>query len=154
MGDLTPGGDASLKGLVAAAVADLQRLIRAQVQLAKLELQQTGKDAAKTSVFLILALSMAGTGGLFLLVTIAYVLVALGLPVWAGFGIVTLFLFIVAAAFGLLGRREAQRIKGPERTIAQIEKTKAMLSGGSAPASEVAVAGEAGAELPAPQPGT
>lgn len=149
MGDLTPGGDTSLKGLVAAAVADLQRLIRAQVQLAKLELQQTGREAAKTSVFLILALSMAGTGGLFLLVTIAYVLVALGLPVWAGFGIVTLFLFIVAAVFGLMGRREAQRIKGPERTIAQIEKTKAMLSGSGAQAS-----GEAAPELPAPQPGT
>ena len=153
MGDLTPGGDTSLKGLVAAAVADLQRLIRAQVQLAKLELQQTGREAAKTSVFLILALSMAGTGGLFLLVTIAYVLVALGLPVWAGFGIVTLFLFIVAAAFGLLGRREAQRIKGPERTIAQIEKTTAVLSGGGATASSTPAITPV-AEAPASPAGT
>ncbi|MBM3688107.1 MAG: phage holin family protein [Actinobacteria bacterium] len=152
MGDLTPGGDTSLKALVAAAVADLQRLIRAQIQLAKLELQQTGRNAAKTSVFLAGALSMAATGGLFLLVSIAYVLVALGLPVWAGFGIVTLFLFVIAGVLGLLGRREAQRIKGPERTMAQIEKTKAMLSGGGAAAGD-AVAAQAVAEVPAP-PGT
>lgn len=132
MSDLTPGGDASLKGLIAAAVADLQRLIRAQVQLAKLELQQTGREAAKTSILLVGALVMGGTAALFLLVTIAYVLVALGLPVWAGFGIVTLVLFIVAAVLGLLGKKESEKIKGPERTIAQIEQTKAMLSRGSA----------------------
>ena len=133
MSDLTPGGDASIKGLIAAAVADLQRLIRAQVQLAKLELQQTGREAAKTSIFLVGALVMAGTGGLFLLVTIAYVLVALGLPVWAGFGIVTLFLFIVGAILGLLGKKESAKIKGPERTIAQIEKTTAALSAAASP---------------------
>ena len=134
MSDLTPGGDASLKGLIAAAVADLQRLIRAQVQLAKLELQQTGREAAKTSILLVGALVMGGTGALFLLVTLAYVLVALGLPVWAGFGIVTLVLFIVAAVLGLLGKKESAKIKGPERTIAQIEQTKAMLSRGPTPA--------------------
>lgn len=133
MSDPTAGGEASLKALIASAVADLQRLIKAQVALAKIELQESGRAAAKTSVFLIGALTMAGTGGLFLLVTLAYVLVALGLPVWAGFGIVTLLLFIVAMVFGLLGRKSAQAITGPERTIAEIEKTKAMLTGASTP---------------------
>ena len=66
-------------------------------------------------------------GGIFLLVTFAYVLVALGLPVWAGFGIVTLVLFIVAAVLGLLGKKESAKIKGPDRTIVQIEQTKAAL---------------------------
>lgn len=123
-----PGAETSLKALVGAAVADLQRLIKAQLELAKLELQQTGKAAAKTSGLLIGALMMAGMGGIFLLVTLAYVLVALGLPVWAGFGIVTLLLFIVAAVLGLLGKKAADGIKGPERTVAQIEQTKAALS--------------------------
>ena len=138
MSDLSPGGETSIKSLIAAAVADLQKLIRAQVQLAKLELQQTTRDAAKTSIFLVGALVMAGTGGLFLLVTIAYVLVALGLPVWAGFGIVTLFLFIVAAVLGLLGKKQSEKIKGPERTIAQIEQTTAMLSNAANP-PEIAI---------------
>lgn len=129
MSDLTPGGDAPLKELIASAVADLQRLIKAQIALAKLELQQTGRAAGKTSIFLLGALSMAGLGGIFLLVTLAYVLVALGLPVWAGFGIVTLFLFLVALVLGLLGKKASEQIKGPERTVAEIEKTKAALQG-------------------------
>lgn len=131
----TPSTDTSLKALIGAAVADLQRLIKAQVELAKLELQQTGRAAAKTSGLLIGALVMGGVGGLFLLVTLAYVLVALGLPVWAGFGIITLLLFIVAGVLGLLGKKAADGIKGPEQTIAEIERTKAAvqeaLSGGS-----------------------
>lgn len=127
MPETNPAGEQSIKALVAAAVADLQRLIKAQIALAKLELQQSGRAAGKTGILLAGALSMAAMGGVFLLVTLAYVLVALGLPVWAGFGIVTLVLFIVAAILGLLGKRESGKIKGPERTIAQIEQTKASL---------------------------
>ena len=127
MPDTTPPGEASIKALVAAAVADLQRLVKAQIALAKLELQQTGKAAGKTGIFLVGALSMAALGGIFLLVTLAYVLVALGLPVWAGFGIVTLVLFITAAILGLLGKKESAKIKGPDRTIAQIEQTASTL---------------------------
>ncbi|MFZ8910967.1 MAG: phage holin family protein [Candidatus Nanopelagicales bacterium] len=127
MPDTTPAGEASIKALVAAAVTDLQRLIKAQIALAKLELQQSGRAAGKTGIFIVGALSMAAMGGIFLLVTLAYVLVALGLPVWAGFGIVTLVLFLVAAVLGLLGKKASSKIKGPDRTIAQIEQTKAAL---------------------------
>ena len=59
---------ASLKELVSSAVADLQRLVKAQVELAKWELQQTGQAAAKTSLLVLIALTMAGLGGIFLLV--------------------------------------------------------------------------------------
>ena len=107
MPDTTPPGEASIKALVAAAVADLQRLVKAQIALAKLELQQTGRAAGKTGIFLVSALSMAAMGGIFLLVTLAYVLVALGLPVWAGFGIVTLVLFI-AGLTTIVQRRSIQ----------------------------------------------
>ena len=128
MTDLTPGGDAPIKALIAAAVTDLQRLIKAQVALAKLELQQSGRAAGKTSIFIVGALSMAGVGGLFLLVTLAYV-IAILLPVWAGFGIVTLVLFLIAVVLGLFGKKAAAQIKGPERTVAEIEKTKSALQG-------------------------
>jgi len=129
-----PGGNMNevpLRQLLASVVADLQRLVKAQVELAKIEIAGSAKAAAKTGGLLTAALIMAGTGGLFLLVTIAYALVALGLPVWAGFGIVTLVLFIVAIVLVLLGRSAAKGIHGPERTIAEIEKTKAMFSGSS-----------------------
>ncbi len=128
------GEDVPLKKLLTSAITDMQRLIKAQVELAKLEIAGSAQAAAKTGGLITGALVMAGTGGLFLLVTIAYVLVALGLPVWAGFGIVTAFLFLVAVVLGLLGRSAAKKIKGPERTIAEIEKTKAALTGGGAAA--------------------
>lgn len=120
--------DVSIKELISAAVADLQRLVKAQVALAKLEILNTTKTAAKTSGLLIGALMIAGLGFIFLLVTLAYVLVALGLPVWAGFGIVTLLLMISAAILGLLGKKEAEKIKGPEKTIEEIDKTKVALT--------------------------
>jgi uncharacterized membrane protein YqjE len=129
MPETTPPGEASIKALIAAAVADLQRLVKAQIALAKLELQQSGRAAGKTGILLVGALSMAAMGGIFLLVTIAYVLVALGLPVWAGFGIVTLVLFIGAAILGLIGKKESAKIKGPERSIAEIEQTRDTLQG-------------------------
>lgn len=129
------GDDVPLRTLITSAIADLQRLVKAQIELAKLELAGSAQAAAKTGGLITGALVMAGVGGLFLLVTIAYVLVALGLPVWAGFGIVTLFLFIVAVVLGLLGRASAKKITAPERTIAEINKTKAMFSGDSAPAT-------------------
>ena len=128
MTETSPAGDQSIKALIAAAVADLQRLIKAQIALAKLELQQSGRAAGKTGILLAGALSMAAMGGIFLLVTIAYVLVALGLPVWAGFGIVTLVLFLVAAVVGFLGYRSSQTIKGLPKTVAEIEQTKAAIS--------------------------
>lgn len=122
-------GEASIKALIAAAVADLQRLIKAQIALAKLELQQSGRAAGKTGIFIAGALSMAAMGGIFLLVAMAYVLVALGLPVWAGFGIVALVLFIIAAILGLLGKKESAKIKGPERSITEIEQTRDTIQG-------------------------
>lgn len=127
--------DPTIRELVTSAKNDLQRLVKAQVALAQAEMTQTGQAVAKTSGLFIGALIMVSVGGLFLLVTLAYVLVALGLPVWAGFGIVTLVLFIVGVVLGLLGRRSAQGIKAPERTIAEIERTKAALAGEVAPAT-------------------
>lgn len=132
-----PGADTSIKTLITTAVSDLQKLIKAQVELAKLEIAGSAQAAAKTGGLLTGAILMAATGGLFLLVTIAYVLVAVGLPVWAGFGIVTGFLFLVAMILGLLGRSAAKKIKGPERTLVEIEKTKAALSGSVAPADGI-----------------
>ena len=68
-------------------------------------------------------------GVIFLLVTLAYVLVELGLPVWAGFGIVTLVLLLVGAIIALVGMRRAKTVHGPERSMAALEATKTTLRG-------------------------
>lgn len=116
--------DPSIRELVTSATNDVQKLVKGQIELAKLEIQESMQTAVVAFALLIVAGVLAGLGGIFLLVTIAYVLVALGLPVWAGFGIVTLALFLIALILGLVGKKRASSIKGPEHTQIQIEKTK------------------------------
>ena len=118
----------SLGSMVSGLTEDVSSLVRDQIALTKAELSQSAKTAAASSVLFIVAAALAGLGFVFLLVTAAYGLVAAGLPTWAGFGIVTLLLIIVAGITGYLGRNRAQMVKPPERAIAQLEQTKAVLS--------------------------
>lgn len=115
---------ASIRDLLGQAVNDVVRLGRAQIALAQTELKATGEAVGKTSVFFVLAASMGLFGLIFVLITIAYVLVQLGLPTWAGFGIVALLLIISAVVFALLGRSQAQRIKAPIVALEEFEKTR------------------------------
>lgn len=151
----TPAGDSdpSLRALLASARADLSRLVKAQAELAQSELKATGRAAGQTSALLIGAIAVGGLAGIFLLITLAYVLVALGLPVWAGFGIVTLVLLLVTVALGLLGRRAAARITAPTRTIRQLEQTKAVLAGETAPDSSAGKSDRAVTAEPDPAAG-
>lgn len=133
----------SIVALVKSAVADARALAQAQAALAQAELKQTGQQVGKTGGLFIGAAFMGFLGFVFLLVTLAWVLVALGLPYWAGFGIVALLLLIVTAVLGLLGKRSADGIKGPERSIAELERTKAALAG---PVSDALPPGVIGSE--------
>ena len=132
----TPPANTSLKGLIAAAANDFSRLAKAQIELAQVELKDTGKAVAATSALIIGGITLAALGFIFLLVTLAYVLVAIGLPVWAGFGIVVLLLFIAAVVLFVLGRNRAKSIKGPERFKRELQRTKDALSGQTPPASK------------------
>ena len=100
----------------------------AQVELAKAEIRQSAQQAGAAFGLIAFAIAVIGMGGIFLLVTIAYVLVQLGLPVWAGFGIVTLVLFIVGLILLIVGRGHAKKVKGPERAVEQMEITKKTFS--------------------------
>ncbi len=125
----TRNSDPSIVELVRSAAADTTELVKQQIELTKAELQQTVKTAGSSFGLLAAGAAIVGMGAIFLLVTIAYVLVQLGLPTWAGFGIVTLFLFIVGAILLLVGRKRAKTVHGPERTVAALEATKATFRG-------------------------
>ena len=125
----TRNSDPSIVELVRSAAADTTELVKQQIELTKAELQQTVKTAGSSFGLLAAGAAIVGIGAIFLLVTIAYVLVQLGLPTWAGFGIVTLFLFIVGAILLLVGRKRAKTVQGPERTVAALEATKATFRG-------------------------
>jgi uncharacterized membrane protein YqjE len=129
----------SIRQLVSDVAKDAKHLLQTQSELAKVERKQTQQQAATTGGLFAVAAVTGGLGGLFLLVTIAYILVALGLPTWAGFGIVTLTLLLIAAIAGLVGKSKAGEIKPFAATKVEIERTKQALGGGE-PGAEVAVA--------------
>ena len=118
----------SLGAMVKGITEDLSTLVRGEIELAKTELSSSAKTAANGGALLVVAGVTAFLAVVFLLLTLAWVLVQLGLPIWAGFGIVTLLLLIVAAIVGVLGKKRLDTITGPERTQASIEEAKALLS--------------------------
>ena len=121
----------SLGSLVSGITEDLSALVRGEIELAKTEVRETMQTASKGGGMLAGAALFGFLGLVFLLLTLAWVLVQLGLPIWAGFGIVTLLLLIVTAILGILGKKrldEVQAQGGLVRTQASIEETKAALS--------------------------
>ncbi|MFN8125064.1 MAG: phage holin family protein [Candidatus Nanopelagicales bacterium] len=145
----TNGSDPTIRQLVQSVAADAQRLAKAQTELARTEIKSTEQDVAATGGMFVGAAVTGFLTLVFLLITLAYVLVAVGLPVWAGFGIVTLLLIIVTAILGLLGRKRARTISGPKLAKSEFERTKQLLSGSKpevlpVPRSSDAVAQRAG----------
>jgi hypothetical protein len=68
-------------------------------------------------------------GTIFLLFTVVYVLVQVGLPAWAAFLIVTALLFLGAAACLLIAKRSFESIQGPTLAKAEFEKTRQAFGG-------------------------
>ena len=114
----------SIADLVRKTVSDAQKLVRAQIALTQAELTATSKAVSRAGVFAVLALVCLSLFGIFLLVTIAYAFVALGLPTWAGFGIVSLLLIITTVVSGLIARNQAQQIRAPKLALSELAKTR------------------------------
>lgn len=121
--------------LVADLNTEVTGLVRAEIALAKAELK---RDATRGGIGAGL-LGGAGlfglTGFLLLCFTGAYVLVELGLPEWAGFGIVTLTLFVIAAILGLIGKSRLQKISGPTETISTTKGSLEQLKAAAKPSA-------------------
>jgi hypothetical protein len=126
---MPPQPPPSLRDLVAKTAADARRLATAQIALAKAELSASGEKVGYGAALGLATAGIAFFAILFLLVTLALVLVGLGLPPWAGFLIITVLLLIGGAVTGLLARRSFSSISPPSVTMAEIEKTKAALAG-------------------------
>lgn len=148
---MPPQAQPSIKDLVSKTVADAQRLAKAQAALLQAEMAETGGKIGMGSAMGIAALGMVTFASLFLLLTLAFVIVALGLPIWAGMLIVAGLLLVGAAITGLIARKNFTEIKAPEISKAEFEKTKAALSGSPTghPAVEEVVAIEVEIDVPA-----
>jgi hypothetical protein len=118
----------SLKQLVTNTISDGKRLLTAQVNLTTTELSQTTKTIGQISLLAVIAVSFISMGGIFILIAIAYALVALGLPVWAGFLIVAVVLFLIAGILGIVMKSKGKSIKAPNVAREEWKKTSESLA--------------------------
>ena len=78
----------SLGTMISGVTQDISTLLRGEIELVKAEISQQARTVASGSGLLVGAAVVAGTGALFLLLTLAWLLDE-WLPTWAAFGIVT-----------------------------------------------------------------
>ena len=111
----------SIGELVQSAMADVSTLIRSEIELAKAEIGRSAKKAGLSVALFAVAGVLLAFAGIYLFVTIAEA-IALGLPRWAAYLIVTVFLVVVAAIAGLIGLRTLKRLDRPERTMESLRE--------------------------------
>lgn len=117
----------SIGELVQQASTQLSAMVHGEIELAKLELRSSVKNAGVGVGF------FSGAGVLFVfsltfgLIALAEGLVAAGIWRWAAYLIVFGLLLVLVAVLVLLGRNKVRRVKAPERTIAVSKETVAYL---------------------------
>ena len=119
--------DQGVGDIVKSITDDVKLLVRDEIQLAKAELVPAAKNAG-------IGAGMFGAAGYFgicalsvLYFAAAFGLVALGLSTWLSFLIVGVVLLVIAAILGLIGLTLVKKVKGPQRTIANVNTTVAEL---------------------------
>jgi hypothetical protein len=118
----------SLGTLISKVVKDTKNLLNAQVALTRTEAQQTGQQIAVVSVFGLIALGAISIAGLFGLIALAFGFVALGLPEWAGFLIVTGILLLGAIIAGVVAKVRSGKITGLHVAQSEWQATSQALS--------------------------
>ena len=130
MATSTPGPERTLGQLVADATADISTIVRSEIALAKAEITGEAKLAGKGAGLLAGAAFVGLLGLIFLFHTVANV-IAIWLPIWAGYLITTVLLFVIAAILGVVGKNSVTRVQPkPERTIKNAQETIEALKSG------------------------
>lgn len=122
-----PDSERTIGQLVADATHDIEAIVKSNIALAKVEVATGAKRMGKGAGLLGGAAFVGLLGLIFLFHTLANVL-AVWLPVWAGYLIVTVLLFVIAAVLGLLGKKALESAKpAPTLAIEEAQKTIAVL---------------------------
>ena len=123
-------GEPTIGRLVSDASRDISSLVQKEIQLAKSELKVSVKNGgtgvglfAGAAFFLLMGLVMFSIG-------LAYLFHwnGEGLDLQWAFLLVFVIYLLVAALLGYLGYRKVQKVRGPEKAIAEAQKTKAALT--------------------------
>ncbi len=127
--NVTASGDPSIGSLVRDATTQVSSLVRAEVELAKAETMRDVKKAATGSVFFAVAGVVALYSSFFFFFFLAWLL-NVWLPMWAASLIVFVLMLVVAGIAALFGYLKVRRIRGPQKTIASLKQSQALLSQG------------------------
>jgi Putative Actinobacterial Holin-X, holin superfamily III len=119
--------DRSLVELVRSMTTDVTTIAKDQVELAKSELRDSARHGGTGAGLAAGAALLMFLASVLFSVAAAYGLVALGLHPALAFLIVGAVYVLVAAILGLVARSQFRRITPPERTIASIKETTAVL---------------------------
>lgn len=116
--------------LITEAIADVQTLVRQSIDLAVAELKESGKRALFASLYVVAALGLLSIAGLLIIISVAFVFVALGVPTWLAFILDALLFIAAAGVLLLLAKRNGQKVKAPtaaadaaEKSINQVTET-------------------------------
>lgn len=133
-GPLEDGGDQSVGDLVSLALRDLTRLIRCELDLAKLELRADARRMGLAGALM----GISGFAGCLVMVmlsfALAYGLITLGIWPWAAFLIVAGAWVLLAAVAMLIVARKMRRMSGLRRTRATVQDDLALLRREEGPA--------------------
>ncbi len=135
--DLTEPSGPSLGQLVASASRDLSALFRSELELAKVELREEAKHAAKGGAMF----AVAAVLGILSVVMLSCA-AALGIgelfdqdgtlgSAALGFLIVGVLFLLIAGVFALIGKKQVKKVGPPERTIQTTKDSVAALKGHS-----------------------
>lgn len=123
----------TISQLVVDASHDIQGIVRSEVALAKAEVSKGAKVMGKGVGLLAGAGVLAVFGLIYLFHTLAHV-IAIWLPLWAGYLIVTVVIFLVAAVLGVLGKNAVSKAKPkPERAMKEAQLTVAAVKDAARP---------------------
>ena len=118
-----PADGQSIGDLVSDASKHVSTLIQGEIELAKLELRSSVKNAGTGAGMFAGAVVLLVFSLTFLFISLAEGFVALGVPRWLAYFLVFLILAIVVAVLVWLGMKKVKRVKAPERTIATSRET-------------------------------
>lgn len=134
VGQPAPGETERTVGqLVADASHDISALVQNEIQLAKAEVTKGLGFGGKGAGLLGGAAFLGLLGLIFLFHTLARG-IAIWLPVWAGYLIITVLLLLLAAALGFMGYKALMKAKDntvPQRAIRNAQETVAAIKPGS-----------------------
>jgi uncharacterized membrane protein YqjE len=117
----------SVGQLVSEASTHFSTLLHSEIELAKLELKSSVKNAGTGAGFFGAALVLLVFSLTFLFIAVGETLARFVVPRWVAFYIVFGFFVLLALLLVLVGIRKVKRVKGPQRTISTSKDTVAYL---------------------------